>query len=169
MAPGRTDVMAPTTPATQRRRRRGAVRPGADWADWTRAGLFGRLSGVNRIFTLEQARLLMPDLLAKADDVVALRADLVELQTALSQGMASPLGGLPEVKALEARLSEILAWFSAEGLYLKGIAPLPLDFPAELDGDTVLLCWLEGERGLRWYHKPEHGFAGRRPIPGTVG
>jgi len=46
-------------------------------ADWTRAGLFGRLSGVDRIFTLEQARLLMPDLLVRADDVVVARADLV--------------------------------------------------------------------------------------------
>ena len=124
---------------------------------------------MDRIFTLEEARLLLPDLLAKADDAVAARADLVELQTALNQGMASPLGGIPEVKALEARLSEILGWFTAEGLDLKGIAPLLLDFPAELNGDDVLLCWLEGERELRWYHKPEHGFAGRRPIPGTAG
>jgi len=120
---------------------------------------------VDRIFSLEQARLLMPDLLTKADDVVRVRADLVEVQSALNQGGVSPLGGLPEAKALEARLSEILGWFPAEGLDLKGIAPLLLDFPAELDGDTVLLCWLEGERELGWYHKPEHGFAGRRPIP----
>ena len=124
---------------------------------------------MDRIFTLEQARLLMPDLLARADDAVEARADLVELQSALNQGTASTLGGLPEAKALEARLSEILGWFAAEGLDLKGIAPLLLDFPAELDGDTVLLCWVEGERELRWYHRPEHGFAGRRPIPGTAG
>src|SRR5262249_57107809 len=83
-------------------------------ADWTRAGLHGRLSDVDRIFTLDQARLLMPDLLAKADDVVAARADLMELQTALNQGTDSPLSGIPEVKALEARLREILGWFTAE-------------------------------------------------------
>jgi hypothetical protein len=122
---------------------------------------------VDRIFTLEQARLLMPDLLARADDAVRVRADLVEVQSALNQGGVSPLGGLPEAKALEARLSEILGWFTAEGLDLKGIAPLLLDFPAELAGNTVLLCWLEGERELGWYHRPEHGFAGRRPIPGA--
>jgi hypothetical protein len=121
---------------------------------------------MDRTFTLEQARLLLPDLLARADDAVKVRADLVELQSALNRGTTSSLGGLPEAKGLEARLSDILGWFSAEGLDLKGIAPLLLDFPAELDGDTVLLCWLEGERELRWYHKPEHGFAGRRPIPG---
>src|SRR5215470_20050391 len=168
MAASHADVMAPTTPATQRRRRRGAARPVPAVNDWTRAGLFGRLSGVDRKFTLEQARLLMPDLLARADDAIVARADLVELQTALNQGTASPLGGIPEVKALEARLSEILGWFTAEGLDLKSIAPLLLDFPAQLNGNDVLLCWLEGERELRWYHKPEHGFAGRRPIPGTA-
>jgi len=143
--------------------------PRARAAGWTRGGVFGRLSGVDRIFTLEEARLLMPGLLAKADDVVAVRADLVEVQSALNLGTASALGGLPEAKALEARLSEALGWFTAEGLDLKGIAPLLLDFPARLAGDTVLLCWLEGERELRWYHKPEHGFAGRRPIPGSAG
>jgi hypothetical protein len=143
--------------------------PPARATGWTRRGVFGRLSAVDQIFTLEQARLLMPDLLARADEAVRVRADLVELQSALNHDRTSPLGGLPEAKALEARLSELLGWFSSEGLDLKGIAPLLLDFPAELDGDTVLLCWLEGERELRWYHKPEHGFAGRRPIPGTAG
>jgi len=172
MTAGPADVMVVTTPATKCRRRHNAVRavrPAPAVADWTCAGLFGRLSDVDRIFTLEEARLLMPDLLAKADDVVEARADLVELQSALNQGTASPLGGLPEVKALEARLSETLGWFTAEGLDLKGIAPLLLDFPAQLNGDDVLLCWLEGERELRWYHRPEHGFAGRRRIPGDRG
>ena len=124
---------------------------------------------MGRIFTLDQARLLLPGLLARADEVVRARADLVELQSALNAGAATPLGGLPEAKALEARLSELLGWFTAEGLELKSIAPLLLDFPARLDGSDVLLCWLEGERELTWYHKPEHGFAGRRPLPAAVG
>jgi hypothetical protein len=123
---------------------------------------------VDRIFTLEEARLLLPEVLARADDLVGLRADLVEVRSALGEGMTSPLGGLPEAKALEARLSDIASWFTAEGLDLKGIAPLLLDFPAQMEGEAVLLCWLEGERELRWYHKPEHGFAGRRLIPATA-
>ena len=28
-----------------------------------------------------------------------------------------------------------------------------------------MLAWLEGEPELRWYHRPELGFAGRRVIP----
>lgn len=117
------------------------------------------------VFTLDEAQRLLPELLTRAADLVAVRADLVELQTALARGVPSPLGALPEVKGLEARLSELLSWFPEHGLDVKGVAPLLVDFPARLNGETVLLCWLEGEHELGWYHKPEHGFAGRRVIP----
>jgi hypothetical protein len=40
-----------------------------------------------------------------------------------------------------------------------------VDFPAELDGVPVLLCWLEGDAGLEWYHRTDLGFAGRRRLP----
>src|SRR5262249_51853529 len=97
-------------------------------------------------------------------------ADLVELQAALEQGEQRPrLGGLAEAKGFQAQLSELLGWFPAQGIELKSIAPLLIDFPAEMDGEPVLLCWLEGEHQLAWYHKPEHGFAGRRLIPAGWG
>jgi arsenite methyltransferase len=28
----------------------------------------------------------------------------------------------------------------------------------------VLLCWIEGETELRWYHRLDLGFAGRRRL-----
>jgi len=123
---------------------------------------------MDQTFTLAQARALMPELLAHADELVTVRADLVELQAALARGVTSVLGGVPEAKGCQARLSELLAWFPEQGLDLKGFAPLLLDFPAELDGEPVLLCWLEGERELAWYHKAALGFAGRRPLPGSA-
>lgn len=118
-----------------------------------------------RTFTLAQARELMPAVLRYGGELVVVRADMVELQATLAKGQRSALGGLPEAKACQAHLSELLAWFPEQGLDLKGIAPLLLDFPAEMDGEAVLLCWLEGEPELGWYHKLAHGFAGRRRIP----
>ncbi len=50
------------------------------------------------------------------------------------------------------------------GVELKGWAPLLLDFPADLDGVPVLLCWLEGDRALEWYHRADLGFMGRRRL-----
>ena len=122
------------------------------------------------MFTVGEARGLLPEVLERGAELVRVRADLIELQAALARGESLPrLGGLPEAKGLQARLSELLAWFPANGLEVKGIAPLLLDFPAKIDGEQVLLCWLEGERALAWYHKPELGFAGRRPIPAYFG
>jgi hypothetical protein len=121
---------------------------------------------VERVFTLAEARGLLPEVRRRADEAISVRADLVELQAALEQGEPRPrLGGIAEAKGFQAQLSELLGWFPAQGIELKSIAPLLIDFPAEMDGEPVLLCWLEGEYQLAWYHKPEHGFAGRRLIP----
>ena len=117
------------------------------------------------MFTISEARDLLPEVLARADEFIAVRADLIELRAALQHGEPSSLGGLPEAKALEARFDELLNWFPAQELELKGAAPLLLDFPSRIGGEPVLLCWLEGDRELAWYHKPEYGFAGRRRIP----
>lgn len=118
-----------------------------------------------REFTLAEARALMPEVLARADAIVRLRADLAELVLDLNTVGSSGLGGKPEAKAHEALLNEKLAWFGEQGIEVKGWAPLLIDFPAELDGRSVRLCWLEGDVDLAWYHRTELGFAGRRPLP----
>jgi hypothetical protein len=119
---------------------------------------------VDRIFTLREARALMPALLERTDEFVSMRGKLAELAHDLREDGVSESGGLPEAKAFEARLDEILGWFEAEGIEVKGIAPLLVDFPSMLDGVSVRLCWLEGDRDLAWYHRDELGFAGRRPL-----
>ena len=119
---------------------------------------------MQRRFSHAEARALLPELLVHADLVVRLRAELASAQAAVRRG-EPPDGGLAEAKALEAHLQEAVDWFAANGVELKGIAPLVADFPIELDGDLVLLCWLEGEQDLRWYHPVETGFMGRRRLP----
>ena len=39
-----------------------------------------------------------------------------------------------------------------------------VDFPALIGGEEVYLCWREGEAGVRHWHAPETGYAGRRPL-----
>lgn len=116
-------------------------------------------------FTVDEARALLPELLRHTDELVTLRADLAELNHELAEQGSSPRGGPAEVKGLQARLSELTELITGRGIELKGLAPVLLDFPAVLDGHSVRLCWIEGERELRWYHRSELGFAGRRPLP----
>jgi hypothetical protein len=115
-------------------------------------------------FTLDEARrelaLLRPDLA----ELIALRADLAELQADLAADERSPLGGIAEAKALEARLYAAIERISGRGVHLKGYAPVLLDFPGERDGRAVLWCWLEGDGDIIWYHRADCGFPGRRPV-----
>ena len=43
-----------------------------------------------------------------------------------------------------------------------------VDFPAVIDGQSVLLCWRSDEPELKWYHALEEGYAGRKPIPAEL-
>jgi hypothetical protein len=115
-------------------------------------------------FTRQQAEALMPAVRDRAAAIVALRADLADAQLALHR-QADPPGGLAHVKSVEAHLQEALDWFAGNGIDVKGFAPLIIDFPSEIDGEPVLLCWLEGEQTLDWFHPATVGFMGRRRLP----
>ena len=117
------------------------------------------------LFTLDEARSTLAEIRPAIDEFVLLRADAAELAAAVRVGEPSALGGLAELKALEARIDELLTRVQETGVEVKGFAPLLLDFPADLDGEDVLLCWLEGDDGLDWYHRIDLGFLGRRRLP----
>lgn len=121
--------------------------------------------GEPRLFRVPEARALLPEVRGRIDALIEARADLTELTVDLRRGGSSALGGIPEMKALQARMDDMLEWFPSQGLELKGVAPFLIDFPAELDGVSVRLCWLEGELALNWYHRSDLGIAGRRRLP----
>jgi len=61
---------------------------------------------------------------------------------------------------------DALAEIEAKGIVLRDAERGLIDFPARHPGGReVLLCWQLGEDDLAWWHLPEDGFAGRRPLP----
>jgi arsenite methyltransferase len=118
------------------------------------------------LFTLAEARAELARLRPVLDRIVAVRADAAELAAAMQpDGPPTALGGVPEWKAAQAQLDELMTVVQRTGAELGGLAPLLVDFPADLDGSPVLLCWLEGDPELSWYHRRDLGFAGRRRLP----
>ena len=82
-------------------------------------------------FTVEEAREALTELLPVIEQFVRLRADTAELARATTQsGPPTALGGLPEFKAAQARLDELMTTIQESGCEVKGFAPLLLDFPA---------------------------------------
>ncbi|MBW3604475.1 MAG: DUF2203 domain-containing protein [Actinobacteria bacterium] len=119
---------------------------------------------MDRIFTIDEARAALADNHTAITQFLERRADFAELRWALQHDREAAKGGVAELKALEAHLDAGLSGLRDLGVQIKGIAPLLLDFPAELDGRKVLLCWLEGESELEWYHRVELGLIGRRRL-----
>jgi hypothetical protein len=66
---------------------------------------------------------------------------------------------MPALRALEDELREL-------GIQLKDHRTGLIDFPAELQGEDVLLCWKLGENRIDHWHDLESGFAGRKPTAG---
>lgn len=119
---------------------------------------------MERLFTVDEARAVLADAERSIATFIDLRAEFAELRWTLEHDRASAAGGIAELKALEARLDTHLSPFRDRGVQVKGFAPLLLDFPATRDGRSVLLCWLEGEPELAWWHPVELGIMGRRRL-----
>ncbi len=130
-----------------------------------------------RRFTLAEAQqLLDTELRELAERMVEARArsrDLESRWRKLVIAIGSNGGNMerPEVRemqrAVEAshnELNEIVARFTGQGVQVKDMDRGLIDFPAEVDGQDALLCWHVGEERIAYWHSPEDGFAGRKPL-----
>ena len=131
----------------------------------------------DRSFTLEEAQTLLPvleSLLRTAIDgkklIEAVDAELQELahRVFLRGGILVNIVQMARRKAEREktiqRVKDALAEIDATGVQVKDLDIGLLDFPCEVDGRTVLLCWKLGEKGITHWHGVSEGFAGRKPI-----
>jgi hypothetical protein len=66
------------------------------------------------------------------------------------------------------KIKDSLAEIDAMGVQVKDLDIGLLDFPREVDGRVVLLCWKLGEQGITHWHTPSEGFAGRKAIDDRI-
>jgi hypothetical protein len=128
-------------------------------------------------FTLEEAQSLLPvleSLLRTAIDgkklIEAVDAELQDLahRVFLSGGLLVNIVQVARRKAEREktihRVKDTLAEIDATGVQVKDLDIGLLDFPCQVDGRTLLLCWKLGEKGITHWHDTGEGFAGRKPI-----
>jgi hypothetical protein len=69
-----------------------------------------------------------------------------------------------ELVNAEQRAKDAIAEIDSIGVQVKDIEIGLLDFPCEVDGQIILLCWKLGEKSITHWHGTQEGFAGRKPI-----
>src|ERR1039457_5292628 len=63
-----------------------------------------------------------------------------------------------------AKVHDALEQIHAIGCVVKDLESGLVDFPALLKDEEVYLCWRLGEDRIRFYHRQDEGFSGRKPI-----
>jgi hypothetical protein len=62
------------------------------------------------------------------------------------------------------KVHDALEQIHAIGCVVKDLESGLVDFPALLKDEEVYLCWRLGEDRIRYYHRQDEGFSGRKPI-----
>ena len=131
----------------------------------------------NRTFTLNEAQKLLPvleSLLRTAIEgkklIESVDSELQEVvhRVFLNGGTFLNIIHLARRKAEREkavqRVKDSMAEIDAIGVQVKDLDIGLLDFPCNVDGRTVLLCWKLGEKEITHWHGTGEGFAGRKPI-----
>jgi len=130
-----------------------------------------------KTFTLEEAQSLLPvveSLLKRAieskQQAEQVDAGLSELarRIYMSGGMRVDVDRVGKMRAeMEShmqRVRESITELDEIGVQVKDLEAGLLDFPCNLDGEVVLLCWRMGEAAIEHWHTVESGFQGRQPL-----
>lgn len=108
-----------------------------------------------RYWTVEEARSYLPRL-----------KELVETVRHTSQVQAGTAGSRNGSVSPAAEAKEAIDELRSGDIILRDATTGLSDFPAMgEDGVVYYLCWRLGEDDLAWWHLPEEGFPGRKPLP----
>lgn len=123
-----------------------------------------------RVFTLSEARGLMPRLRKLLTRVLKEREALLDMRVEIdlarekaeAGGGGSPMG--PAYLAHLIAFSEAIQEIEYMGVHVKDLRTGLVDFPYDRDGRIVYLCWRPDEDEISWWHEMDAGFAGRQPL-----
>jgi hypothetical protein len=119
-----------------------------------------------RRFTREEANALLPTLRETLPRVKEARQVVLDGGERIRRSVSRNGGGQVGKEYMEAlsTLRREIEALAAEGIVLRDPETGLVDFPSEREGRDVFLCWRLGEGDVAFWHGPEGGFAGRKPV-----
>jgi hypothetical protein len=121
-----------------------------------------------RHYSLEEATALLPRVGELLEHLRSARDRLGDTgaRAALADAGQGNGGGSPGKVLSEGflELREAMLELREREIVLRDLDRGLVDFPALREGQEVYLCWQEGEAEIGFWHEPEAGFAGRRPL-----
>src|SRR5881628_2586779 len=132
-----------------------------------------------KYFTLSEANRTLPLVKRIVADIMShhpqwrdlvYRYELVAAQAKPEWGESAEQVGLRnEIEGVARQINDYLIELEQIGCVFKGFDQGLVDFYGKLDGRDIFWCWKQGEDRIEYWHELEAGYAGRQPIPVTVG
>ena len=120
-----------------------------------------------RVYSAEEATALLSDLRERLARIRDAREVVIRHAAAVRAAVAADGGGVagdPASFEASRTLREELAHLADEDIVLRDPEAGLVDFPGEVEGRPIWLCWRLGEERVAFWHEIDAGFAGRRPL-----
>ncbi len=119
-----------------------------------------------RLFTREEANAELENLRELLPRLRDARRALIDASERITDAVAADGGGVAGSDWFRAQqiLKADVEELARRGIILRDPEAALVDFPSELDGRRVLLCWRLDENDVGWYHDEHAGFRGRQPL-----
>ena len=134
-------------------------------------------NSLKKLFTVDEANATLPLVRAIATDLATLSREVIDRRERLATLHSSRLPSKTrdayseelaqiedELNKDSERLHEYVEELRALGVEPKNGPEGLIDFPCEMDGHVVYLCWKLGESEVLHWHEIDAGFRGRQPL-----
>ncbi|HEX6059372.1 MAG TPA: DUF2203 domain-containing protein [Gemmatimonadaceae bacterium] len=133
---------------------------------------------MRRTFTVDQANLTLPYVRRIVEDIVRTyeqwQERVREFEVVAAAGTPTSAASSRaeelqrDVQGLAADIDRYSAELEQVGARIEGYDHGRVDFPAEVEGRPVYLCWRLGEPSVQFWHEVDTGFDARRPVQHTA-
>ena len=123
------------------------------------------------LFTVDKANTILPKVKKRFDEILCCKNNVMDIQEEL-QNLSDSNSSLEkfikkkqELNHAVTSLYNMIQELEDMGVMIKSVDEGLLDFPSIRYDEEIWLCWKFGENQVKFWHRKEEGFMGRKPIP----
>ena len=123
------------------------------------------------LFTVDKANTILPKVKKRFDEILCCKNNVMDIQEELqnlsdsNSSFEKFIKKKQELNHAVTSLYNLIQELEDMGVMIKSVDEGLLDFPSIRYDEEIWLCWTFGENQVKFWHRKEEGFMGRKPIP----
>ena len=123
------------------------------------------------LFTVDKANTILPKVKKRFDEILCCKNNVMDIQEELqnlsdsNSSFEKFIKKKQELNHAVTSLYNMIQELEDMGVMIKSVDEGLLDFPSIRYDEEIWLCWKFGESQVKFWHRKDEGFMGRKPIP----